>query len=444
MSFIGSVPPEARIVIKEILDKIHPSIPIYIGCSGNFVIDRICSSMGRTTYSNDVALYSKAIADIAMGVETELEVTEHKYRTIFGEWEESKYKKLAMIMYIAKISEFEDCGNDFKAMQYHNMIENNKEFYLNTKEKLERQKSCEFNIDGFFFGDFREHLSGLKEKGVGMLFAPTYTGGYEKMYKRVEEVFNYERASYQMFDTKECGTIYEDMLKASPMVIHTDQDLVNLQKYLVARTILGNGKKDILTYSSVESFDKHMFLDSRKYTPIKRTYEIMPEDFEFTEKTQIRMIECKTSVVNHYKHVYMGAKVDYSEGGDFGILFFADGLLFGLASISKFLGCKSKRDIFLQSDFCVPHYTKLSKLTIMLLLSLDVQDLILDKFAYMYEGLQTSVYTDKAVSMKYRGVFTLEEKDTRANKLTYRGSFKNLSVKSLYREWLQKEKILKK
>lgn len=195
--FIGIVPREARLIITELLRKIPKEKEIWVGCSGNFTVDKLCAQMGRIVHSNDVSLYSKIIADISLGVETEMSVVVKEYKDVFDKWAEHKYKKLVMVMFVANV--------------------------------------C-----------------------------------------------------------------------------------------------------------------------------------------------------------------------------DFGVLMFADNKLFGFCSFSKFLGTKNKKHIFLQSDFVVNSTTKkLSKLILWILRTKDVKRILMDKYFYSYTGMQTSVYTSKRVSMKYRGVFAL-------------------------------------
>lgn len=436
MAFIGSVPKEARLVIKEIMTDVDEKLPVYVGCSGNFVIDRICQKMGRKVYSNDVSLYSKLVADAALGRDTDIVVTVPKYREIFDRWEEHKYKKLIMVMFIMKISEFEDCKNDFKTNGYNNMLAYSGDFYKATLAKLEKSEALEFGIEDFYFGDFRDHLA--NNQGVGLLFAPTYTGGYEKMYNRVEEVFEYEKADYRMFNTDDAEGIYKELLETSQIIIYSDNLFKDIEHFMVSRILMPDGKRDIYIYSSVKSFKRTILIDSHTPKVLKKTYPILPKDFKFTENTEIRVLESKLDMVNHYKHLYMSARVDYSEGGDFGLLMFADGMVFGFASFSKFLGTRDKRDIFLQSDFCVPHEKRLSKLVASLLLSEEVRDICIKKFAYAYNGIQTSVYTEKPVSMKYRGVFKLLDRNVKEKKLTYKGSFKGERNNQIYLKWLKK------
>lgn len=340
-------------------------------------------------------------------------------------------------MFIMDISEFEKRSNLYQENMYNNFISYNKDFYDNTIQKLEKSGSLDFQIENFYFGDFRDHLKDCP--GISVLFAPTYTGGYEKMFRRIEEVFEYKHANYKLFESEHAQPVYEQLLKGSQSIIYSDRYFKDLKDFHVSKIIMEVGRKDIFIYSSVGTFDKKVLVNGFGKDVLKKTFKLMPPDFRFDNKTKIRALICDAKYIVHYKQMFMSNKINIPNGkGQFGIIFCADEFVFGFASFASFLGAKSRKDIFLQSDFCVPHYTKLSKLVAMLLLSKGIQEIVSTKYVYNYLGLQTTVYTKNPVSMKYRGVFEKIDRDKKKNKLTYRADFTTEKIKSIYKRWLQK------
>jgi hypothetical protein len=65
-----------------------------------------------------------------------------------------------------------------------------------------------------------------------------------------------------------------------------------------------------------------------------------------------------------------------------------------------------------------------------------VRRIIARKMAHYFDGLKTTVYTDKPVSMKYRGVFNLDRRDK--GKLMYSCLFSEKGLDDVYSEWLTK------
>ena len=116
-------------------------------------------------------------------------------------------------------------------------------------------------------------------------------------------------------------------------------------------------------YSSVHR-DKRYFIDKCRLIKASK-YKVVDVDYEFTDETKISVECCPVSDINYFKAFYMSNKVDYSTGGDLGIVFLADGRAFGFLSFSKQLS--TIEEIFMQSDFVVNSETaKLSKPLIML------------------------------------------------------------------------------
>jgi hypothetical protein len=431
MAFTGTTPPEVKLLLQDIMKGVSAK-DVYIGCSGNYTTDKVLSGMGFNIHSNDVSLYSKLIADILLGTDTELTVVNPELKEVFATWDESKYKKLVQVMYAIRISEFEKRKNNYQVEMYNAFIEQSAVYYVNTVAKLEKG-ALNFKIDSFFFGDFVEHLKGKPTNSVGVSFPPTYKAGYEKIFNFVEESFSYKRATYNMFDPKDGGKVFGELLDESENIIYSDREWPELEHYLAAKVKLGAGKHPVYIYSSVKR-DNHYYIErTKEMKPSK--LRIMPVDYELTDDTTITVDVCPVNDINYFKAFYMANKVNYTTGGDLGLVFMADGQAFGFTSFSKTLS--TIEQIFMQSDFVVNSHTpKLSKLLIMLVKSREVRKIIARKMANYYEGVKTTVYTNNAVSMKYRSVFDLERRDK--GKLIYSAKFGDQSLSQLYKQWIRK------
>src|ERR1051326_8680400 len=65
--FRGSIPSSVRAFVKEQV-KPWPASDIYVGCSGNFTVERVLAEDGRfAIHGNDVTLYSSAIGSFLSG-----------------------------------------------------------------------------------------------------------------------------------------------------------------------------------------------------------------------------------------------------------------------------------------------------------------------------------------------------------------------------------------
>lgn len=430
MGFIGSVPPEARAILVDLLSKVEISRNIYVGCSGNFTIDRILTGLGYKVHSNDVSLYSKLIADIILNRNTQTKCTDPTYSSVFQKWpKDSKYRNLVEVMFVLKTSKFRPQKNDFQKEMWESYLEKGDEFYDRTLRKFESGGVFEFKIESFYFGDFLNHVQNCD--GVSFLFAPTYKGGYEKMYKIVEEVFEYEKATYNIFDSKTAEKTYLNLLESGESVIYSDIDFPELAEFKKGVVRYSN-KRDISLYASLKSHKTYFFSPNPEIE--NPTLNIVSNDFQFSENAKIEIAKVPSDQIFHYKHIFMSSRVNYSDKEDFGIALLADGQVFGFAGFKKFMS--SMDHVFVSSDFVVKSREKrLSKLLIMLLLSKEVKALLTRQYLHSYRGVKTSVYTPHPVSMKYRGIYELVER--KKGKLVYRQEFTNAPMSEIFKTWFK-------
>ena len=435
--FTGTTPPEVKVVLQDIMSRVSCK-DVYVACSGNFNCDKIMHGMGFTVHSNDVSLYTKLAADIVLGKDTTpMTCTNEQFARIFNEWEEHPYKKLIEVMYVMSISRFTSQKNIYEEEMLQAFLEKHMAYYLSTREKLGKG-AFNFKIADFYFGDFVDFLKAKRGTGgIGIAFPPTYKGGYEKIYKAVEETFEYEHAHYNLFDPKEAESIHVDLLRNDRNIVYTDRPYDSIEEFLTAKIILGKGKHSVYLYSSAEEKDSKKYFVERRTKSLKSKYVTIPPDFEFKEDTKITCKLVEVENVNYYKDFYMANKVNYTNGGDLGMIFFADGMAFGFCSFSKMQS--NLDELFCLADFVVnSHQAKLSKLLIMCELSHDTQMEIARKYGEYYKAIKTPVYTNNPVSMKYRGVFKLAKREE--GKLTYIGEFGKESITNIYKSWLKKYK----
>lgn len=431
--FIGTTPPEVKLLLQDLMKDVEKK-DVFIGCSGNYTTDKVMAGMGYNVYSNDVSLYSKLISDLLLGTDTNVEVINPELRNVFDTWEDTRYKKICQVMFAIRVSDFHKRKNDYQEEMFNAFIEQSKIYYNKTIEKLEKG-ALNFNIKGFFYGDFVEFLKTKKGKGVGISFPPTYKAGYEKLFNYIEESFKYEHASYNVFDPKDGGTVFGELLESDENIIYSDREWSNLEKFLSGKIKLGASKHPVYIYSSIKQ-NNHYYIERDKNVKPSNIH-ILPIDYQFTAETKITASLCLVNDVNYYKAFYMANKVNYTTGGDLGLVFMADGKAFGFTSFSKQLS--TLEQIFMQSDFVVNSNTqRLSKLLIMLVKSHDVRRLIARKMGNYYDGVKTTVYTTSPISMKYRSVFELDRRDE--GKLIYTAKFTDNSLNDLYTLWLKKYK----
>lgn len=434
--FIGTIPQGCRNVLAELIKKEKPG-KVFCACSGNFTSDKIMSQLGWEVHSNDVSLYTKLLADLIMGTDTTpLRCTDDEYADVFNSWpDEDPFKKIIMVMYVMKTGGMMAQKNEYQRQKREVFLSPDMalKYYETTKAKL--QKGLDgIRIKDFYFGDFVAFLKENSEKGLSLAFPPTYKGGYEKIYTEVENRFDYERAKYELYDPKKEHDFYGDLMEQGKCFFYFDKEIQKLSPYLKAKVNPGGGKLSVYLYSNLGEAERTYYI-SDPAKPIKKPFGQIDPEFKFTKDTKIEVVVCKTQDVNYYKSFYMAARVKYTNGGSWGLAFLADGLAFGFASYSDMQS--TLEELYALSDFVVAsHVPKLSKLLIMLELTKEVRHIAARKTGVWYEQIKTTVYTEKPVSMKYRGAFKLTKREK--GKLIYNGTFTDKTIQETYDEWWKK------
>jgi len=132
---------------------------------------------------------------------------------------------------------------------------------------------------------------------------------------------------------------------------------------------------------------------------------------------------------------YLKKGIDYADG-DACYLVFIDKRLFGflIFSLSKFGG----DDIYLLSDFVInsARYRRLSKLLLLVTKSDHIRRILEEKFLAIFPSVFTTVFTDKPVSMKYRGIYKLHSR--KEGRLNYEAETGTIKLSEIIPLWLKK------
>jgi hypothetical protein len=164
---------------------------------------------------------------------------------------------------------------------------------------------------------------------------------------------------------------------------------------------------------------------------------LMPED-EIPRSAQVRVKEVDISTINHYRNMYLSKKIQLGSGGPC-FLVFAGNKLFGFLIFQAY----SKKggpsnEIYLLSDFVVPstRYRRLAKLLLMAVTCREMKQVLDEMHIRDYASILTTAFTDRPVSMKYRGVFDLAKRGE--GFLNYRGTFGENAFKEVVSSWMKK------
>jgi GNAT domain-containint protein len=164
-------------------------------------------------------------------------------------------------------------------------------------------------------------------------------------------------------------------------------------------------------------------------------------DLRLTKKSVCQLAPLKTSVIAAYKDHFLKRSIRHSPGM-WGYAVCLDGQIVGfLEFASSSYGAAD--ELYLQSDFSFEThpYLRMSKLVLALAKAGETRRLLEKKTQRRVRSLSTTAFTDKPVSMKYRGVFEIAKRGVgRDGKpfINYAAPFDDQSWRTVYRDWFFK------
>jgi len=406
--FQGTLPQSCIKIVGKLVEEWNVD-RIYVGCSGNFTIERSISKITKCPItSNDVTIYSSYIGQFFAGQSLDgLRIREEftgKYK-LFSKYMDTDVDKIATMLIAADMLSYDRKGIYFERM-YKAYTEQFPEIHKKLKKKLQEAKT---NIDSFYCGDVMDLLDSIGPNDGFISFPPFYSGGYERMWKKLESVFFYEKPEYTEFDPDVVITQFVGKVKKlNNFCICMERQISELSEYEVGQSVTAKGKA-IFIYG--KSSQKH-FIETRiKETngaPIKKIWP----DYKLTGKIGIKRLTVDQFIEN--KALYLSKRVISDANphimfglfdGDrcFGFFGLANNIMFGYPS--QYEG----PNIFLMCDFAVAPTCErhLSKLVLCCALSKEVL-IIAERVAGKKINLMnTNVFSKNPVSMKYRGIFEL-------------------------------------
>lgn len=415
---------------------------IYIGCSGNFTIERSISNIVDCPItSNDVTIYSSYLGKFFAGESIkELHVRDEfieKYG-FFEEYMETDVDKIATLMLAADMLSYANDEHIYMKRMYNAYLSQFGDMHKKMKAKL---KAVRTKVDTFYHGDVMKMLDEIGENCGFISFPPFFKGGYEKMWKNIEEVFFYEEPEYEVFDPNTSLKMFCDKVMSKDcFIIGTERKVDEMAEFLCGEIQTNNGKSMYL-YSKTK---KSHFIENRsKETKAKPVVKITEED-EITSDIEIRQLTLDQ--FNENRAMYLSTNVTKvaNPSASFGL--FCNGKCFGMFGLanSMTLGAPSDLEgpaIYLLTDFSIsPTKEKnLSKLVLMCILSKEVK-LIAERVRNSrVKSVNTNAFSRNPSSMKYRGLFELVgrrviETDAEGKPKKY-----NLSYASKMGQWTLKE-----
>ena len=409
--FHGSLPSTAQQILCQIV-KQWKTDDIYIGCSGNFTIERCLKHLTNARlHSNDVTVYSCLIGRYFTGKKLDAKLKpDYKGVMRFVEkYLDDGAGTLAVILILSKMSVYLSSKPNpyYERMikAYVNQFDN---LWNQTKVKLEK---IEPFITSMYEGDVCELVDGVPENAGFICYPPFFAGDYEKMFRVIDEMFEWSPPEFESINKERINAMFEKLIQRKYFMFGTNDYLDDFKQYLVGVSQTTNRGVPIYIYAT--SNKSMVVLPRQAIAPL-----LLPR---LGEKEDIgdamRLIELKQEQFQALRSQYMNVHINPGQA-TMALGVAVDNKLIGVyafsaastvVDMSKYVDTPN---IYLLSDFPIApvKYKRLAKLVLYAALSMESKEIAEKICGKRIFTLTTTAFTKKLVSMKYRGLFRLLNK----------------------------------
>jgi hypothetical protein len=434
--FIGAVP-------VEVAEQITRNVPmgdwkhLFLCCSGSFRMEQAFSQTFKALriHSNDVSLYTTAVGNLILGRQIPFTFRD---RMAFAEEAlegRSYHDRVAAIILAHEMSRYA-ASNPYMRKHFDHYRTNFGAMLDNASAKLAKLLPL-IRIESYFGGDWRVHadaaITHFQETGEGGIatFPPFFRGGYEKLYKFLDESVAWEPRPYDIYDPKMLDSIILKMEEVGiPYCLISDQTWPHRKpkmEYIAGRRMPHYGY-----WTEGRSSVRHLWSrpEPFKYRPIDPAL--------LHENSVVEVIPARSAQMNHIKDVYLQKSIIHA-AGLINFLVFIDKMLVGgiIYSPGKF---GNHHTIYLLSDVTICREARMSKLVALMATSATLMEPVQKKVMNRITEVVTTAHSKHPISMKYRGIYQLTSRRVadnpeEGNVLQYQSHVRQQTPQEMYVEW---------
>ncbi|MCE5327877.1 MAG: hypothetical protein LLG01_15835 [Planctomycetaceae bacterium] len=397
-------------------------LPVFVACSGNFTVERILARCDvGAIHSNDVSIYSCALGWHLAGHAQPYKVKSPEFEWL-GQYMEPGPATIATLLLTGEMLKVG--GENAYALRMRDEYRRCwPQLHATTVERVTKALTG-LNLS-YFAGDCREFLAGADRSAVCISFPPTYKGGYERLFKKLDAVFDWPKPSYQVFSPEDFEQFSQTVRSFKHWMISSDTEQPALASQHVATVQTSLRSKPVFMYSDAAPTRYAAARQQIGHNPWA------PRADEVVEPIQVVQIDAK--IMNAIRSLYLSQSIIVCDAPrNYAVL--SAGRLIGAFSFALPRG-PLPCDLYLLSDFAVrptPH-KRLSKLILACAVSGEVRADLEQWLCCRIRTIGTTAFTERAVSMKYRGLFDVHSRSE--GKVNYLGAAGRWSLQEGFAWW---------
>ena len=406
--FHGSIPPVIQSIIYETV-KTWKCSDVYVGCSGNFTIERTIFDLGKSLHSCDVTIYSNAIGNYLAGEKVDIKFNEeHSERYGFlNRYMSTDLDRLATLMTASQLAQTVDKDNAYYNRLVKAYLQQWDKLHAKTKNNIEK---CQVQLVEYFAGDALEFIK-RSPKNAGVVSYPPFDGAakaFSRDFEKLGRLFHWAEPEYEYFTQESIKEYYAELMKHDEWLFATNMRLPEYEEYLKGMSRTTNRGVPIYVYSNYDKTRITVPNQTVERVPFER---LLPNE-EIGENIRLEVLS--SSQFSAVRSQYMNINIRPGQATmAIGVL--VDEKLIGVyafsasPTLSNWDSYIETPSIYLLSDFPVAptDYDRLAKLVIYAALSKESKVLAEQSAHKRIRSLVTTAFSKNPISMKYRGILKL-------------------------------------
>jgi hypothetical protein len=398
--FHGSIPADMQRMLHEHLKR-WDCKEVFVGCSGNFTVERTLADTGLRFHSNDVTLYSSAIGSYLAGKPLKFSMSP-AWREDWGFIEEDYFAtpedQLASLLLTSRFAR-----DSLKQLSFYKRMVSGwrlqfPELHAKTAKKL---IDSDLKLASYTPEDVATWIESVPPE-AGFVSYPPFFGAaenFEKDFAALEDMWTWDKPPFEPLEDDKLMGLIERMMDRKHWLLGSNRRLPELEKYTKGLTKTTNRAIPIYLYGNSGPV--------RIVTPTQFSVPIMNPRIDPDEEVgdRIALAWVTREQFGTLRSQYMNRNIRPGKA----TLMFAvlvDGKIVGAFA---FAPGKFGKDIYLLSDFPVApsKHGRLSKLITAASLSKETKALAERSMSHRITTVNTTAFSNNPVSMKYRGIYQL-------------------------------------
>lgn len=430
--FAGTIEVEVRAMVQEHV-RTWGVDDVFIGCSGNFSIERFLGPLGHRMHGNDVSIYTCQLGKYLSGQFVDYTIRPESAEVLawLEPFMETDADRIATLMLGTRFLQFVGKTGAYFDRMLDGFQRQFPEMHAATKAKVE---AVETRLESFHVMDVRDWLRNVvPPEGAVASFPPFDVGGYETMWKPLDTHFEWAEPDYDILDEKGIHDTLELIMDRDHWILASNHRRPEWEERLVGVVQTSPRRRPNYVYASTE---KTRIVKPRTVLEPVKVPRLGHGD---RIGETLKLAPLTLPQFNMLRAQYLNPKIrTAAPSASFAVL--SEGRIIG--AIAVLPGKFEPDEIYLMSDFAVASsdYPKLSKLVVMAACSKELQHLMQNAMSRPIRKVATTAFTQKPVSMKYRGLLDLSKRSDStdpdfAYELQYGGTIGRWTLTEAVAEW---------